>query len=209
VNWFLSLRGAPATKQSSPFGQLRAPSPSRGWIAAARVAHLAMTIGLVSAVASVARAHDPSESWTNAVLQPDGLKVQTTMAPVCATLLLDPSGKLPGVSEDSFPEFHDRLKALAAQLYVITSGKTPLKPREVEVRLTEELDLEFTLVYPRPAAGRLHFHASFLGKLGTGFNGMIFLTDSERKDLGWDQISAEYPNLEVTIPAPPPAKKTP
>ena len=168
-----------------------------------------LVFATVCGLAPVVRAHDPGESWTNAVLQPDGLKIQITMAPVCATLLLDPSGKLPGVSEDSFPEFHDRLKALAGQLYVVTSGRTPLKPREADVRLTEELDIEFTLVYPRPAAGRLHFHASFLSKLGTGFNGMIYLTDSERKDLGWDQISPEYPNLEVTIPVPPPAKKTP
>ncbi len=170
-----------------------------------------MAMGLVSALTGVARAHDPGESWTNAILQPDGLKVTITMARVCATLLLDPSGKEPGgITEDNFPAYHDRLKTLAGELYVITSGRAPLKPREVEARMTEELDMEFILVYPRPAAGRLHFHASFLVKLGSGFNGMIYLTESTGKDLGWDQISADYANLEVTIPAtlPAPAKKS-
>jgi hypothetical protein len=166
-------------------------------------------VAVVSGLASVAQAHDPSESWTNAILQPDGLKVTITMAPVCATLLLDPSGKQPGgITEENFPTYIDRLKALAGDLYVVTSGRTPLKLREVGVRMTEELDLEFILVYPRPIAGRLHFHASFLNKLGSGFNGMIYLTESTGKDLGWDQISSEYPNFEVTILATAPAKKS-
>jgi hypothetical protein len=205
VTWFLSLRGAPATKQSSWIAKKPALSAANG----SRFARLAMTIGLVCALAGGVRAHDPGESWTNAVLQPDGLKVQITMAPVCATLLLGPSGKFSGLTEENFPEFHDRLKALAGEFYVVTSGRAPLKPRAIEARMTEELDLEFTLVYPRPAAGRLHFHASFLGKLGSGFNGMIYLTDAARNDLGWDQLSAEAPNFEVTIPAAPPVKKTP
>ena len=154
-------------------------------------------------------AHDPGESWTNATLQPDGLRVEITMAPLCAMLMLDPKGKLPGLTEENFESYHARLKALAAEFYVVTSVRTPLKLREAEVRFTEEYDLTFTLVYPLPAAGRLHFHATFLTKLGEGFGCTLYVTDPAGKDLGWDQISAESPNFEVILAAPPPPKKAP
>ncbi len=164
---------------------------------------------LAAVVATTARAHNPEESWTNCTLLPDGLKVEVTMAQQCALMLLGKGPNLPYATEDNFKDYHDALKTRAPDLYVITSIRTPLKPRTVEVRLTEEMDIEFTLVYPRPAPGRLHFHASFLTKLGEGFGGMIYLTDPAGKDLGWDQISSDTPNFEVTILAAPPEKKAP
>ena len=167
-------------------------------------------VAVVCGLGSIAQAHDPSESWTNAALKSDSLKVEITMAPQCAMLLLDPSGKQPGgITEENFPDFRARLEALGAQFYVVTSVRTPLKLRSIAARMTEEYDVVFTLVYPPPGAGRLYFHATFLTKLGVGFTGTIYLTDLAGKDLGWDQINAETPNFEATVAATPPAKKTP
>ena len=167
-----------------------------------------MTLCVVCGLAQVAHAHDPQESWTNATLFPDSLKVEITMAPYCAMFILKPDGKVPGLTESNFETYRSRLMAIAADFYVVTSLRAPLKPRDVDVRLTEENDLAFTLVYPRPAPGRLHFHANFLAKLGDGYGGTIYLSDPKGRDLGWDQISTEAPNFEVTIAAgPPPANK--
>lgn len=172
--------------------------------------HALLLTALALSFVVPAHAHDPQESWTNATLFPDSLKVEITMAQYCAMILLDPKGKAVGLDENNFPQFRERMKALAKDLYVITSVRTPLKPTEVDAKLSEENDLIFTLVYPRPALGRLYFHATFLTKLGDGFGGTIYLSDPKGKDLGWDQISAEAPNFEVTIAPPAPApKKTP
>ena len=67
----------------------------------------------------------------------------------------------------------------------------------------------FKIVFPRPAAGRLHFHASFLQKVGEGFGGTIFVSDPAGKDLGWDQITWENPNFEINVPSDSPPKKKP
>jgi len=162
---------------------------------------------LAFCVACVAHAHDPLESWTNAVLQPDRIEVELTIAQRTALLLVDAHADFPALTPDNFAAYHARLKARATELYALTSGRTALAPREVEVRLTEEEDIAFTLVYPRPAAGRLHFHATFLTRLGDGYGGTIYLSDPAGKDLGWDQISWENPDFEVSVTAP--AQKSP
>ena len=162
---------------------------------------------LAFCLAGVARAHDPLESWTNAVLHPDRLAVELTIAQRTALLLVDAHADFPALTPDNFAAYHARLKARATELYVLTSGRTALAPREVEVRLTEEEDIAFTLVYPRPAAGRLHFHATFLTRLGEGYGGTIYLSDPAGKDLGWDQISWENPDFEASIAAPGPVAR--
>ena len=196
----LSLRGASATKQSS-------------WIATARSARLAMTrlavvLGLWSLVISPsAQAHDPYESFTLATIRADDLELNMTMAQVTALRLIDPKATIAGLTAENFPKYRDRLAAEARTMYVVTSVKTPLTVRRVTVELTEENDVSFHIIYPRPALGRLHFHAAFLKKLGDGYGGILDTTDTEDRQLGWEQISWENPNLEITVLAPGPPKK--
>jgi len=161
---------------------------------------------LAAALAGLAHAHEPQESWSNAVLHPDRLAVEVTMAQQTALRLVDPNARAIALTEDNFADFETRLNACARQLYVVTSGRATLPLRETAAHLTEENDIAFTLVYPPPAAGRLQFHAAFLAKLGEGFGGTIYLSDPAGKDLGWDQIMWDHPDFEAIVAAPSPPR---
>jgi len=160
---------------------------------------------------SAVRAHDPGESWTMVTLLTDRLELELTMAQVTALQLSGAPFDTPYLAPDNFDAYRARLKTCAEKLYIVTSVRTPLKPQRIDVTLTEEGDITFKLAYPHPAAGRLHFFATFLTKLGEGFGGNIDVSFQSGKDLGWDQIAYDRPNFEVTVPAavpPPPPTKT-
>ena len=85
---------------------------------------------------------------------------------------------------------------------MVTSADAPVPAWKITAELTEENDVVFKLVFPRPAAGRLHFHAAFLKKLGPGYGGIIEISDGAGHDLGWEQLSFENPNFEIVVAAP-------
>jgi hypothetical protein len=156
------------------------------------------------------RAHDPSESWTEAIVHPAQLELLVTMAQSNALRLIDPANKIPQLTPENFPQHRARLLALGATLFTLTSLKSRVAARQVAVELTEESDIAFTITYPRPAAGLLILDAAFLKKLGEGFGGVIDASDTEGHHLGWDQISWENTSLVVMVPAPgmPPKKSS-
>ena len=147
------------------------------------------------------RAHDPSESWTEAIVHTDRLELLVTMAQANALKLIDPTNKIPQLTPANFAQYQARLSATGAALFTITSSKDRVVVRHVAVELTEENDVAFKLTYPRPAAGLLIFDATFLKKLGEGFGGIIDASDTAGHHLGWDQISWENTSLVVMLPA--------
>ncbi len=156
-----------------------------------------------------ARAHDPAESWTEAIVKPEQLELLVTMAQANALKLIDPAAKIPSLTPENFARHRPKLIEAGAALFTITSLKTRMAARRVEVELTEENDVAFKIIYPRPAPGLLIFNAEFLKKLGEGFGGIIDASDTAGHHLGWDQISWENTALVVMLPAPgaAPAKK--
>lgn len=126
------------------------------------------------------------------------------MAESTALRLIDPHAKIVALVPENFATHRPRLAAEAGALYVLTAGRKPLAPRQIAVVLTDENDVAFKVIYPRPAAGRLHFHAAFLRKLGQGYGGILEASDTLGNHLGWEQLSSENPNVEIVIPAPAP-----
>jgi hypothetical protein len=147
------------------------------------------------------RAHDPSESWTAAIVRADQLELLVTMAQANALKLIDPANKIPQLTPENFEHYRARLIEAGGTLFMITSIKSRLTSRKVEVELTEENDVAFKILYPRPAPGLLIFDAAFLKKLGEGFGGIIDANDTTGHHLGWDQISWENTSLIVMLPA--------
>lgn len=179
--------------------------PPRPMIFSPRLLALAAALLLAAPL----RAHDPAESWTEAIVRADHLELLVTMAQSNALKLIDPTNKIPQLTPENFPQHRLRLSDLGATLFAITSLKSRITPRKVEVELTEEGDIAFKITFPRPAPGLLIFDAAFLKKLGEGFGGVIDATDADGHHLGWDQISWDNTSLVVMLPAPgaPPAKK--
>ena len=162
---------------------------------------------LVVFYAAPLRAHDVFEIWTIAVLRTDHLELGITMAQSTALRLIDPAMKARALSVDNFATHRARLEREAAALCVLTSNRKPLAPRRVEVELTDENDVVFKVIYPRPAPGRLHFHAACLKKLGEGYGGIFDASDTTGNHLGWEQLSFENPNFELIIPTSPAPQK--
>lgn len=166
-------------------------------------------LALFSALASARlAAHDIYEASANALLRPDALEIGVTMAQATALRLIDPDGKTPVLTAENFAAHRAALLHAAAALFVVTAGKKPLAATQAEVELTDENDLVFKILYPRPPPGRLHFHAAFVKKLGPGYGGILEATGTTGNHLGWEQLSFENPNLEVTVPPPSAPKKS-
>lgn len=174
-----------------------------------RFARLVLACVLFVGTFGVAQAHDPFECWASALVKPEQLDLTLTMAESTALRLVDPQAKIRGVTSEVFAKLKPDFEKAAGELMVITSLRKPLVPKSVQVERTEENDIVFRVIYPRPAVGRLHFHAAFLKKLGEGYGGILEASDTSGNHLGWEQISTDNPNYEVTVlpPGQGPAKK--
>jgi hypothetical protein len=124
-----------------------------------------------------------------------------TMAQSTAAQLIDPANSTRAITTQNFKQLHPALVRAAKALFVLTAARKPLTPQKADVELTEENDVIFTLTYPRPPPGALHFHAAFLKRLGAGYGGMLEVVESPAKDLGWEKLSFENSNFEVVVPA--------
>ncbi|MEO5960822.1 MAG: hypothetical protein ABIZ49_07400 [Opitutaceae bacterium] len=130
------------------------------------------------------------------------------MAQSTSLKLIDPEGRIRGLTEENFALHRARFEKEGAALFVLTSQRKPLPVRKVVVELTEENDVLFRVTYPRPLPGPLHFHAAFLQKLGEGYGGILEVADTSGNHLGWEQLSAENPNYEVKVLPPSAPKKS-
>jgi hypothetical protein len=177
-------------------------SPARP---ATRFAFFALVVAWFTA--PLLRAHDPYETWTSATLRAAELTIELTMNQATALRLIDPTAKIRGLTLENLATHRPALEREAAAFFLVTAGRTPLKIKKIEVELTEENDVAFKLVYPRPPPGRLHFHAAFMKRLGEGYGGILEVADTDGNHLGWEQLTFENPNLEVVVSAPGAPKK--
>jgi hypothetical protein len=152
--------------------------------------------------AASARAHDPAQSFTLATIRAADLELNLTMAQLTALKLADLDPKVGALTTENFAHYRDQLAAAGRAMFVVTAGTSVLPVQSVRVELTEENDVSIRLYYARPPPGRLHLHAAFLRKLGDGFGGILDTTDDAGRQLGWDQLTWDNPNLEITVPTP-------
>ena len=135
------------------------------------------------------------------MLRPDRLELTITMAQSTALKLIDPQVTIRALTVENFAEHRARLEKEAATLCILTAERKRLAPTSAAADLTDENDVLFKISYPRPPPGRLHFHAAFLKKLAEGYGGILEASDTVGNHLGWEQLSWEYPNFEITIPS--------
>ena len=150
-------------------------------------------------LASAAHAHDPSESWTEVIVHADKIELLVTMAQANALRLIDALTKNAELTPENFAQHRTKLVAAGAKLFAITSLKQPLAAQRVDVVLTEENDVAYKIIFPRPAPGLLMFEAAFIKQLGDGFGGIIDASDTEGHHLGWEQLSPESATLVVML----------
>lgn len=178
---------------------IRIPQGGASWL---------FRLGLLLAVLTgPARAHDPYECWTSALVRAEYLELTVTMAQSTALRLIDPEMKLRGLTSETFEQVRGQFEKAAPALCILTANRRPVASNRVRVEFTDEFDIVFKVFYPRPSPGKLHFHAAFLKKLGEGYGGILEASDTSGNHLGWEQLSFDNPNYEFTVLPPGQAPK--
>lgn len=162
---------------------------------------------LALVMALPARAHDLFEIWTIALVRADYFEVAVTMAKGTALKLADPQAALPELTPQNFATHRAVFERLAPALLQVSAAKKPFAPLRLEAQLSEEGDIIFHYAFALPPPGRVTIKAEFLGKLGTGYGGIIEVSDATGNNLGWDQLSSEKSDFEFVIPAAEAGKK--
>ncbi|WP_437929529.1 HupE/UreJ family protein [Sorangium sp. So ce291] len=150
-----------------------------------------------------ASAHDPFEITVDASLHADRLEVQTTMGRgTAATSCPAAAGERPREGAAALEALRSRMEACGPRLHEVTSGGEALRPRASSAAVTEENDIEVTLVYPPPATGTLRFDAVLLKSLPEPTYGADIRVRREGALLGQRLLRAEDSTFEIEIGAP-------
>ena len=150
--------------------------------------------------ANASYAHDPYVSNTDIWLRPDGCEIDIVMNRTLYRRLLDspPSAVLSDENFDSL--YRPLLVKCAPTLLEITVDGVKLEPRQVEVSLAEQTDLQFTFLYARPAGTKFHLSAIFVKKMDVGFMNSLVMNES-RNFLGYGEQTADKLAWEINLPA--------
>jgi hypothetical protein len=162
--------------------------------------------------AAAALAHDAFLSYTDVWLRSDRMEVKCSLANFTALLLENPhpTNALPVLDEDNFDTFVPMFKRQGEKLFELTAGGTNLVAQAVDVRLSSEGDaVDFTILYPRPAAGPVRIAPAYVKRLpDQGYGTALAVFDEAGHQLAFaDNLNLEDMNLDFKIP--PPAVSTP
>lgn len=158
---------------------------------------------LILASIQVVQAHDPFSSVANARIDATGTTVEITLGR--STVSSSFPELPPTVDDDNLAAATSRLKEIGREFYRVTTTSGSLKPGEVEVTLSIESDLIFTVHYPRPPEGPVDFRAVYLEKMPSDHVGTLFVEDGAGRNLGWNYLDATNPALRITYPLGAPA----
>ena len=150
--------------------------------------------------ANVGHGHDTYVSNTDVWLRPDNCEVDIVMNRTLYRRLLD-SPPTAVMSDDNFDRlYRPLLVQCAPTLLEIAVDGVKLKPRQIDVSLVEETDLQFTFLYARPSGTKFHLSAFFVKKMDVGFMNSLVMNEG-RNFLGYGEQTAEKPAWEINLPA--------
>ncbi len=131
------------------------------------------------ALTAFLRAHDPGISTAQGELRAETLVLTTGFAPADVQQLLPPALRHEGSwTQSEFDAAHERLLAMAPQLWEIRNGGSAVSPREVRVELLPGDNVSFTLVFPRgPGRPPLTLRALKLTELPSGHRQFVIVAD--------------------------------
>jgi hypothetical protein len=182
-------------------------------------------ISLAHAHNPLAYSSDPFGSLVVAELRPDTVELRISMVrpvgiamagqlPITSFDFLtrmtlttnstaSPSGSASQTPADDadFTAVRTILLQRARDLYQVFVDGAALSPREVEVHVGSEGDIQFHLTYPRPATGALRIQAGYLTQMPAGHIDSLQVVDQTGKILATGDLTAQNPSYAVMIPA--------
>ncbi len=156
------------------------------------------------ALSALLRAHDPGISTAQGELRADALVLTTGFAPADAQQLLPPTLRHEGAwTQSEFDAAHERLLAIASQLWEIRHGGGVVSPREMRVELLAGDNVSFTLVFPRgPDRPALTLRALKLTELPSGHRQFVIVSDETGAVVAKKLMKADDAALEVPASGP-------
>ena len=154
--------------------------------------------------AAAARGHDVLQSNAFAQLKDGFIVVDVTMANRAAADLIkkDNPAAANFITPENFDQTAALLQAQSGALLNITAGGNAIAPSTGNVTLTPANDIEFKLVYPRPAAGPVQLTAPFIQKMQEGHVTTFTVVDDNNRVLGSGDLNAnDKPSAEVVLSA--------
>lgn len=175
------------------------PRPSRLFSAF----FLALAVGCFGIVFTTRLlAHDPFEMTANGRLFPDKLVLNVGMSRSSGYALIEPGSSVGRTfPPEAFPKLLAAFQAHASDIMEIRDGDAPLELKKAAVSLTQEQDLEFILEYAAPQHTPLHFRASQVKKLGSGYAVTVVVLSDKNEFLGSKLLIDEDATFDLPLPA--------
>jgi hydrogenase/urease accessory protein HupE len=148
-------------------------------------------------------AHDPGLSTAQGDLRDGGLVLTTGFAPADAQEFLPVTALREGSwTQEDFEQVHERLLAVAPQLWEVRADGRAIKPADARVELLPEDNVSFTLVFPEAAkAERLVLRALRIPELPGGHRQFVIVADASGSVITKKLLSAGDATLEVSLAA--------
>jgi hydrogenase/urease accessory protein HupE len=144
--------------------------------------------------------HDLQASWTIVRFRPDMVELKVRMAADTVRSLIQDQAPQATFEPENFEKVRPLLKEFAKDLYEVTAGGQRLVALQSEVVVIED-NLEFRLVYPRPASGPLHLKANYLNRVIPGYFAHVNVTDEAEQPLSSQILKADAPSMEAELPS--------
>jgi hypothetical protein len=170
----------------------------------ARVRHLLLVFLVAGLAPCSAGAHDIGASNATFLVRATGIDVELYMSLGSGALLIADNGEQIVIKPATFPDFSQRLQAVAPALFDLTAGDgTTLEPDSFSVSLTEQNDACYDLHYPLPAAmpGTLTIHAAYMERMAPGHVGSIYVMNTAGDRFGSGEVTADSMDVQAHLPA--------
>jgi hypothetical protein len=156
-----------------------------------------------------AHAHEPFEITTNVRVFSDRITLNVLLTDTTAAKLCLPGATIRSKLHDAeLAGARESVERCARELFVVRDATTQLQPRELELFLSEEKDLDVTLTYPPAAGGKLSVEATHLKRLPDSTYGATVTVTGEGKFLGQKLLRADDDLFAVTLDAAHPATQS-
>jgi hypothetical protein len=160
-----------------------------------------LALAVVLLVARRAAAHDPFQITSTARIHADRIELRVTMYERTA-LKICHSGPPVELGPAVFEAVRTELEACAARLFEVTSDGEKLAPTSIHVVLTEENDIDSTIVYP-PGKEPIVFDGVHLKRLSDPTYGAELTVTGDGAFLGQALLRADESTLRIArLPGP-------
>ena len=153
-------------------------------------------IALLLLGAVPARGHDVRLSWTTVRLRPDSCELLVKMHAESVVALIQEEAPGATFEPENLESLRPALNSFGSRLYELQAGGRTLAAAETDVKVVED-NLEFRLVYTRPAGEPLRLKAAFLSRVAPDYTAHVSVTDDAGGQLSSHMLRPDKPSAEI------------